>query len=38
MLSKMHDTERIRFIDIENDFDRDEIIQGYLKGGFISKN
>jgi hypothetical protein len=38
MLSKMHDTYRIRFIDIEDDLDRNEIIKGYLKGECLSKN
>ncbi len=29
----MLDTEKIKFIDIEDQIDRDEIIQGYLRGG-----
>jgi hypothetical protein len=37
MLTKMLDTGRIRFIDILDDFDRDDIIRGYLSGGCFSK-
>ena len=38
MLSKMLDANKIRFIDIEDSFDKDEILQGYVNGKCMTKN
>ena len=34
----MYDQGRIKFIDIGDDFERDEILSNYLKSGIIPKN